>query len=322
MPGNRTRLSTHWSKAGEAGSMLGMKTLLLTYRIFGRHVFRIILYPVMAYYYWIRKDEREASQEYLKKVKPFLDQDQQNSLSPFQLFMNFGEQLLDKFLVWMGQIGRDDVVFETQGILDKIDNLGYDKGGVIIVSHLGNTEVCNALAHQLPNIRLTLLVYTQHAEKYNSLIKKSKDSARIEILQVTDMSPATAMILSDRIDDGEYIVIGGDRTPIAGKGRVSDVTFLGDTAPMPQGAFIVASLLKCPVYLMFCLKQKGRYHIYVELFSQQLKFNRKERHIAINDVVQGYASRLEYYCLKAPMQWFNFFPFWREKSQEINDDRS
>jgi hypothetical protein len=30
----------------------------------------------------------------------------------------------------------------------------------------------------------------------------------------------------------------------------------------------------------------------------------------LNNVVQEYAARLEHYCLKAPLQWFNFFPFW------------
>ncbi|MCZ6798656.1 MAG: glycosyltransferase family 2 protein, partial [Gammaproteobacteria bacterium] len=84
-------------------------------------------------------------------------------------------------------------------------------------------------------------------------------------------------------------------------------------APFPQGSFILAGLLKCPVYLMFCLKQQAQYHVYFELFTEYLKFSdRKERLQTLNNAVQAYASRLEYYCLKAPMQWFNFFPFWSD----------
>ena len=78
--------------------------------------------------------------------------------------------------------------------------------------------------------------------------------------------------------------------------------------------FILAGLLKCPIYLMFCLKQQAQYHVYFELFCERLEFrNRKERLQTLDNVVQEYASRLGHFCLKAPMQWFNFFPFWSEK---------
>ena len=308
------KADVHWSRAGEAGTLLGMQILLLVYRIFGRWGFRVFLFPVMSYFYLTRKEAREASTQYLQKLQPFLASEQQTSLTSFQHFLMFGEILLDKLLVWMGRISREDVVFETPQAFEKMDH--DSKGGIIIVSHLGNTEVCSALAHQLPDIHLTLLVYTRHAEKFNSLMKKVNSSARIEMLQVTDISPATAMILSERVEAGEYIVIAGDRTPVTGPGRVSTVSFLGGDAPMPQGAFILAGLLKCPVYLMFCIKQQAQYHIYLELFSEQLKFSRKERHRAISNAVQNYASRLEHYCIKVPLQWFNFFPFWCPGSAE------
>lgn len=301
---------THWSRAGEAGTLLGMQILLLIYRIFGRWGFRVFLLPVMGYFYLSRREARLASLQYLQQIGPYMTEASQHSLTAFRHFLMFGEILLDKLLVWMGRISRADVVFETPAAFARMETEG--RGGIIIVSHLGNTEVCSALAHQLPDMRLTLLVYTQHAEKFNALMKKVNRSARIEMLQVTDMSPATAMVLSERVAAGEYIVIAGDRTPVTGPGRVASVSFLGRPAALPQGAFILAGLLKCPVYLMFCLKQQQRYHIYLELFAEQLKFARKQREQAIHHAVQRYAGRLEFYCLKAPLQWFNFFPFWRD----------
>lgn len=300
--------ASHWSRTAEAGTVLGMKFMLLVYRILGRQGFKVILWPVMAYYYLIQKDARKASQEYLGRLASDEPENKDNNLSSFRHFMMFGETLLDKFLVWMGHITAKDVVFETPGVIHRIDRDA--RGGVIIVSHLGNTEVCSALAHQLPDIRLTILVYTKNAEKFNTLMRKVNGSARIEMLQVTEMSPATAMIMAERVDAGEYVVIAGDRTPVTGQDRVSKVDFLGRKAPLPQGAFILAGLLKCPVYLMFCIKQSDRYHIYCELFSERLKFSRKSRLEDIDSAVQRYAQRLEHYCRKAPLQWFNFFPFW------------
>ena len=265
-----------------------MKALLLMYRIFGRKGFLLLLAPVMGYYYLFHKQARLASQEYLQQIKPLLSPAQQDSLSTFRHFMQFGEILLDKLLVWMGHIRKEDVFFESPDIVSEIETSG--KGGIIVVSHQGNFEVCSALANQLPHLRLTILVYTQHAEKF---------------------------MFSERINTGGYIVIAGDRTPVSGKRWVSRVNFLRRQSAMPQGAFILGNLLKCPMFLMFCLKQNGRYHIYLEKFSDRLTFaNRKDRSKNLNRVVQQYAERLEHYCLLAPLQWFNFFPYWENTNEE------
>ena len=219
--------------------MLGMKLLLIVYQLSGRWGFRIFLYPVMTYFYLVRREARQASRQYLQKLSA---QNSDLELSSFKHFLMFGEVILDKFLVWMGKIGKNDVVFENVEEMAAFDQ--NRQGGVIIVSHLGNNEVCAALADYLPQIQLTLLVYTQHAEKFNALIEKLSGNSRIKVFQVTDMSPTIAMILSDRVKAGEYVVIAGDRTPVSGQQRASRVTFFGDTVVMPQGAFIFAGLFK------------------------------------------------------------------------------
>lgn len=301
------KTTTHWAKSSEAGSILGMKVLILIYRLFGRWGFRLILVPVMVYFYVFRTEARQASKQYLQKIA-LKTSEATNPKSSFQHFLMFGEILLDKFLVWMGHIRKDQVVFANPAEIEAFDN--NQAGGIIVVSHLGNNEICSALAEYLPNIQLTLLVYTKHAEKFNSIIKSLNSESRINIYQVTEMTPATAMALSDHVSAGGYVVIAGDRTPVTGGERISKVDFLGASASMPQGAFILAGLLKCPVYLLFCLKQQKTYHVYIELFTQCLSFTRKQRDEVIENTVQAYANRLEHYCLKAPLQWFNFFPFW------------
>lgn len=298
---------THWTQIQENGTVLGIRILLFIYRIFGRSVFSLILLPVMLYYHIVNKTARNASQQYLQNLKPYIAEERFSKLSSFRHFLAFGNMLLDKLLVWMGKIGSESIVFETPSVVDSIKASG--KGALIVVSHLGNIEVCNALRQKLDEVKLTILVNTEHAEKINSLMQQLDSNAHAEIMQVNDLSPATAMMLSQRVEQGELIVIAGDRTP-EHAGRVSEVEFLGKPAHLPQGAFILASLLKCPIYLLFCLKQQKKYHIYVETFSEQLKLARKTRQQELDTVVQNYALRLQYYCTVAPLQWFNFFPFW------------
>jgi len=302
------KLPLHWSKINEIGSMWGIKIMLVIHSVFGRWGFRVFLYPVIVYYYVGQTSARRASNEYLQRLQPFIKLKQFRKLSTFKHFLMFGEVLIDKFLVWMNKIRLEDVVFETPRTIKRIDE--SKTGGVIVVSHLGNMEVCSALVQQLPDLKLTILGFTQHAVKFNALMNTASDTSSIELLQVTDMTPEVAIRLSERINGGGYIIIAGDRTPVTGNERVSNVSFLGERAPLPQGAFILAGLLKCPIYFMFCLKEQSRYHIYLELFSERLRFSRKERHSEVTSAVQLYARRLEYYCIKAPLQWFNFFSFW------------
>ncbi|MBJ7538699.1 LpxL/LpxP family acyltransferase [Marinomonas transparens] len=308
----------HWSNITETSSILGMKILLTCYQLFGHTGFRLFLAPVILYFYIKNASARAASKEYLTKIAPFFPIEKQKKMTSLRHFFTFGEMLLDKFLVWMGQIEKQDIVFETAEAFKKIKL--DSRGGIIVVSHLGNTEICNAIGNQLPDVKVTMLVHTKHAQKFNKMMQKTKSKASFSIMQVTEITPATAMILSERVANGEYVVITGDRTPVNGGGRVSHVDFLGSKAALPQGPFILASLLACPVYLMFCLKQDASYHIYVESFSEDLACHRKERQQKLEEAVTRYARRLEHYCLLAPLQWFNFFPFWQ--SNPSSDEAS
>ena len=73
---------------------------------------------------------------------------------------------------------------------------------------------------------------------------------------------------------------------------------------------MLASLMDCPVYLIFCIDDGTGYSIYLEHFKDREKLPRENRESALADLIQIYAQRLEHYCKKAPLQWFNFFDFW------------
>ena len=54
------------------------------------------------------------------------------------------------------------------------------------------------------------------------------------------------------------------------------------------------------------------YDIYLETIADGSPIPPKERPKAIQQQIELYASLLEHYCLKAPLQWFNFYDFWAE----------
>ena len=59
--------------------------------------------------------------------------------------------------------------------------------------------------------------------------------AAVELVQVTEMGPATAVMLAERVAAGGFVAIVGDRTPVQG-GRSVTADFLGHRAPFPIGA--------------------------------------------------------------------------------------
>lgn len=306
---------SHWSDVGEWSMIWGMRFLLRVYLVFGRTVLQWFLYPVVSYYWLANKPGREASQAYLKRVAKLLPK---STLSgslwdSYRHFISFANAIIDKLAAWSGALSSADISYRGRNEL--LAQVKANRGAILLGSHLGNLEVCRVIADMDDAPRINVLVYTKHAEKFNRLLKQTNENSSLNLIQVTDISAATAMLLSDKIDNGELIIITADRTSVNRNPRVSRAGFLGGDALFPQGPFILASLLKCPVYTLFCLKQLGKQVIYFEHFSDMLIFPRKNREQAMQQTIQRYAHRLEHYCLMEPLQWFNFFDFWRVDEQ-------
>jgi predicted LPLAT superfamily acyltransferase len=224
----------------------------------------------------------------------------------------FAQSGLDKLAAWMGGFDSRRVDFPNRAEFEHL--LASGQGAVLIGSHLGNLEMTRALASAEHRAVVNAVVYTDHALRFNDTLAQANASFGVNLIQVSQLGPDTAILLKGKIDRGELVVIVGDRTPPAddsGRSRVSQIEFLGAPAPFAQGPFILASLLDCPVYLFFCLRHGDAYRIYLEPFAERIALPRKERQARLEDTMQAYARRLEAHCLLAPYQWFNFYHFWQ-----------
>jgi predicted LPLAT superfamily acyltransferase len=303
--------SLHWAQMEEHGAIWGMKFLLRIYLLFGRTVLQLFLSPVVIYYWLINRQARQASQAYLNRLAVFAPSLKLTGsfFWSYRHFISFANAIIDKLAAWSGTLSREDVKYYGRNEL--IAAIRKGQGAVLLGSHLGNLEVCRIIADFEKSIHINVLVHTKHAQKFNRLLKQISDNSRLHVIQVTEITPATSMLLSDKIDAGELVIIAADRTPVSNRQRVTKVDFLGAEALFPQGPFILAFLMKCPVYTVFCLKQQGKHVIYFDHFSEMLKLPRKTREQSMQQIIQRYAECLQAYCLKEPLQWFNFFDFWR-----------
>jgi predicted LPLAT superfamily acyltransferase len=258
---------THWAQLEERGIIWGMQVLLKIYLVLGRHVLQVFLYPVVSYYWLTNRAGRQASRQYLQRVSDYLSELglpeqglQGSNYVSYRHFICFANAIIDKLAVWSGSITLNDVDYHGREAI--VGHLQQGQGVLILGSHLGNLEVLRAIANLRKDVTLNVLVHTKHAEKFNALLNRHATTSRVNLMQVTHTNAATAMLLQDKIAAGELVVIAADRIPVSGQDRVSSAVFLGSPALFPQGPFILAALLKCPVYTLFCLKHQDRYTIY------------------------------------------------------------
>ncbi|WP_374089631.1 hypothetical protein [Methylomicrobium lacus] len=301
----------HWTQMEEGGVIWGMRLLLRIYLLFGRTVLQLFLYPVVIYYWLINRQARQASQAYLNRLAAFAPSLKLSGsfLWSFRHFISFANAIIDKLAAWSGALTRADVQYHGRNEI--IAQIRKGQGVVLLGSHLGNLEVCRVIADFDKTLHINVLIHNKHAQKFNRLLKQTSDSSQLNLIQITEITAATSMLLQDKIEGGELVIIAADRSLPGSRQHVAKVNFLGGEALMPQGPFILAGLLKCPVYTVFCLKQQGKHVIYFDHFSDMLNFPRKTREQAMQQIIQRYAERLQTYCLKEPLQWFNFFDFWR-----------
>ncbi|NOI79870.1 glycosyltransferase family 2 protein [Vibrio tubiashii] len=315
----------HWSKRQEQGTIFGIKLMLAIYSLLGRKVFNLILKVVMRYYHLTGKEAKQASEIYLKQLKSYAQQHSlalPNGLDSYQHLLSFGHTMLDKLAAWKGDFNVENLTIHGQEhFQEMVDN---NQGVLILGSHLGNIELCRALGRRHSHVKINALVFTEHAERFNTVMKAVNPSSELNLIQVSSMGPDTAILLQQKIEQGEWVVIVGDRTSTSKESRSVWAEFLGKPAPFPQGPFMLASVLKAPVYLLFGLRddsnEKPHFDVYFEPFSDKIVLPRKERQQALEKVVQDYANRLQHYTLQAPLQWYNFFNFWTLSNQ--NDDKA
>ena len=310
------RRRQHWAQQDEVKGLWGMRLMLRVWELLGRRAFTVLLWPTIGVYWLIARPARQASRQWIKRVKQELRQRNMpvpSRLNSFFHFMRFGNAMLDKVASWRGELKFDrDVVF-APGASEALD-IAAPQGKLLLASHLGDVEACRALAQLEDSKIINALVFSENAQRFKQIMSEMAPQASVNLMSVTDIGPDTAIAIKEKLERGEWVAIVGDRIAVnpqrGGEWRVIWSPFMGQPAPFPQGPFILASILRCPVVLIFALLQQGKLTLHCEPFADPLRLPRGERQQALQDTVDRYAQRLEHYALMSPLDWFNFFDFW------------
>ena len=159
-------------------------------------------------------------------------------------------------------------------------------------------------------------MFTANAQRINAIFREISPDVDARVIQVDPGSVQSVFAVRECIERGEVVAILGDRVEVGDRGRASRVPFFGDGVDLPQAPFLLGALLGCPVVLMLALRAgNGRYEVFAEPLAEGVRASRAERDKLVSELLTAYASRLEHYCKRAPLQWFNFFDYWGDASR-------
>ncbi|MBH5328230.1 glycosyltransferase family 2 protein [Eikenella sp. S3360] len=303
--------SAHWSAQRERGSRPFLRLTAWLVRYLPLPLVHAIAAIVPAYFYLTSTAQRRSVRQYQGYLKSsFPAAPLPARFAEYRQFAAFGQAVADRFAVWRHKITVPDLVVEDPDKLyADVDNHSA-RGQILICSHLGNIEVCRALVSHHQGFKLNVLVHNAHAEDFNRALKAA-GASDLQLIQVAELDAAKMLQLSHKLDAGEWLAIAADRTPVRGNKTVP-VQFLGHTARLPQGPWLLAGLLRAPTNTVFVLKERGRYHLCLKRFQVAPSWTAATRKQVIAHMAQQYADILAAHAARAPLQWFNFYDFWND----------
>lgn len=313
--------ATHWSTTQERGSRFWLSLSVFLYKKLGRPFGLLMAWCGTAYFFVTGRAARAASHDYLQTLYVWTRGSTPSPtwVNSARQFLNLAACVVDRFGCWFGDLRREHFDVTASEVFVAQSQSG--RGAVLFCSHLGNAEIASVLAEGLPGVFLNVLVYTRHAQQLNDLLASASRRQQCQFLQVDEFGVDTAILLHEKIACGEWVVIACDRTPVSGHARTTLLPFLGRPAAFAQGPFILAALLECPVYTLFCLRKADRgYHVEVEHFADTLKSSRRERTATLLAAQQRYVAKLESMVARYPLQWFNFFDYWAAPDRADSTD--
>lgn len=295
-----------WLNRRERGTVFGIRAAFRFATLAGRPLTKLL---VAAIAFWYRLFDRRAvrqSRDWLTRAtgRP------PGFWAIYRHLRTFAQVTLDRAFLLTGK--TQSLVFTRTGLelLEAQQATGH--GAVLIGAHLGSYEAMRA-GGQHDDLRIKIVGFFQNAKMINELMAELNPTWSTQVVHLGD-DPVNVMAnVQESIARGDFVAMMADRTGL--NERTVEATFFGERASFSSGPFLLASILRCPVYLVFGLyRAPNRYDLHCERFADRIEVPRKDREGALRRWAQAYADRIEHHARTAPDNWFNFFDFWAPRA--------
>ncbi|MAJ61102.1 MAG: hypothetical protein CBC48_14770 [bacterium TMED88] len=294
----------------ERGSWWILRFLVAAIRKLGSAPLRPLVPVVALYFVFFGGKARRASRDYMERMRG-LSADLPGPIfgQTYRHLRTFAFVILDRLELWSGAIGRFQIRLHGEQCMREL--IEHKRGAMLVGAHLGSFDVLRLIAREY-GIQVNVIMYTGNAELINRAFEELDPSASVRLIELDPHAFSTALEIRKCVNRGEFVAMLGDRVhPSATGRRKVRLNFLGQPADFAQGPFLMAAILGIPLIMSIALRRGFReYDGYLTLISEGGRVPRSKRQELVGRWSAEYVALLEGYCMRAPLQWFNFYDFW------------
>ncbi|MDR1225296.1 MAG: lipid A biosynthesis (KDO)2-(lauroyl)-lipid IVA acyltransferase [Prevotellaceae bacterium] len=295
-------------KGNTGGGNFGQKALIFLLNFLGLRPLYAVLALVVPFYMLFSRKGYLSVYHYFRKRFGF---SVWNSF--YKTYLNhflFGQVILDRFAVFAGIKDLFDVEIIGNAYFERLAE--GEKGFIMAGSHVGNFEIGGYLLHSEKK-RINALIYAGETRTMQHNRSKVLAASNVNLIPVQhDMSHLFAINVA--LQNGEIISMTCDRNH--GSAKSVECDFLDWKADFPLGAFALAASFEVEVLAVFCIKISAKkYKIFVQPCSgaahatNSTPATKREQ---TTNLVKCYAAELETIVKQYPLQWFNYYEFWKK----------
>jgi predicted LPLAT superfamily acyltransferase len=284
------------------GGVAGYRIFVWTLKNLGISFAYFLLYFVIAYYLVA---SRKAFLSIFRFYHGILKYSFSKSVaSVCRNYYLFGQVLIDKIAVLSGLQNSFSFDFEGEEYLRMMND-----GGLLISGHVGNWEIAGQLLNRLEK-NINILLFDAEHERIKGYLSEVLTNRRVNFIVIRE-DYSHLQEIKDALARKEIIAMHGDRFIEGNKTIVLD--FLGRPAQFPVGPVHLAARFGVPVSYVFAMKEKRfHYHFYATpLQVIEPSNNLRKRDEIFASAVGEFVNAFEYAVRKFPLQWFNYYDFWK-----------
>ena len=291
------------------GGLLGYRIFVWTLKYLGLSFAYFLLYFVVTYYIF-------ASRKAFRSIFSFFHETMKFSFlkslsSVYRNYYNFGQVLIDKIAMLAGFQSNFTFDFEGEEYLRQMEN-----GGLLISGHIGNWEIAGQLLNRLEK-NINIILFDAEHQQIKGYLSEVLTNRRVNFIVIRE-DYSHLQEIRDALDRKEIIAMHGDRYLEGNKLVVLD--FLGKPAPFPVGPVNLAARFGVPVSFVFAVKETNTHYHFFATPLRGVEFSRNlaKRNEILRETVQVYVSALEKTVKRFPLQWYNYYDFWKMPENQVN----
>ncbi len=274
---------------------LGMRCLWLAY----------IFVAFAALFFWItRPQARRASGHYLNRALGKRTGIAQ-AFRTYRHMYCFGQLLLDRALLLASPAHHFDLTLDGKQYL--LDAIALQRGLILVTAHFGIAEA--GMPRMAPlGVPVHMVMYQppgDSTERFHARYRKLL--ADVNVITTTHPLDASLKIMA-ALRRGEIVSMRADRVM---SGKTVPAMLLGGKIELPAGPLTAAVLSGAPVLSVYTVRLG--YKSYRCTIRRLGEYGGGSKDEMLAKAAQDYAQNLEQVVRTHPLQWSNFYDYWREE---------